>query len=446
MGFNREKLVNGLKMLAADFRALGNKEEWEMLPARVEEVNAANKANNAKLKTERMEKQKLTRRDFLKISTLGSTAAALIACGGAVGEQIVNVVTSTPPKDKKLGIQTDKVQILDKEGLAKDNPFQAQRVSVAENQFGIAVAEALKAKGISDAKIVTEQFTITFPVLGLDGKETNPVYSFVGATNITSAVSYVGKVSIGADGRGAVQSLIPQDISVEGRTKGALTLNGQPVFVYPLPNKEWVALSDAEKLNSTVDFYPGGSTGEKLPLPSSKISGLAKMVAQTPTPEAATPTQTPAPTATKEPTAQPTPDKPKQIILNVDGLTPEKLAKISIDSKGKLGDVYPYAKHTSVSVVPEMVFVDNSKFYCKCYFGENESMTIPVDYFQLLVNSQYRSVPPDQYGKIDLGYTTKLAGLNITPKEGEKPPKTLEEVYNLLAKNGAKQVLLVLVK
>ena len=57
MGFNREKLVNGLKMLAADFRALGNKEEWEMLPARVEEVNAANKANNAKLKTERMEKQ-----------------------------------------------------------------------------------------------------------------------------------------------------------------------------------------------------------------------------------------------------------------------------------------------------------------------------------------------------------------------------------------------------
>ena len=54
-------------------------------------------------------------------------------------------------------------------------------------------------------------------------------------------------------------------------------MDNQSLFIR-CPIKEWVALSDAEKLNSTVDFYPGGSTGEKLPLPSSKISGLAKMV------------------------------------------------------------------------------------------------------------------------------------------------------------------------
>lgn len=92
MGFDLEKLVNGLKTAPQNFKAIVKAEmqDWKTLPARVEEVNQFNKT-----KPKNMETKKLSRRDFLKISGIGSVAVTLVACGGEIGRRIV-----TPDRTK----------------------------------------------------------------------------------------------------------------------------------------------------------------------------------------------------------------------------------------------------------------------------------------------------------------------------------------------------------
>lgn len=101
MGFYLEKLVNGLKTAPQNFRAIVKTEiqDWKTLPARVEEVNQFNKT-----KPKNMETKKLSRRDFLKISGIGSVAVTLVACGGEIGRRIVTPDQNKNQEPTYLGI------------------------------------------------------------------------------------------------------------------------------------------------------------------------------------------------------------------------------------------------------------------------------------------------------------------------------------------------------
>lgn len=291
MGFGKEKVVNGLKTLKRNFKDGLDKEtqEWR----RMNENHIT----------------KLNRRDVLKLMAIGAAGEALLAACAHPVIQAVGALTRTPevkpsttPTSETLGIQYGEVKVLDREGLrAKDATISTQ-VTALE-------AELKKRRPeLFTAETQVDQLAILVPEKTMSGK-TNFIYPFITVRNPESTKSFVAMVLVSPDGKGIVaQSLIPQDVSIDGMQKGALVLpTGSEmlsIFVFPRTVAEWSAMSDAEKLDSIIDFIPPQKGNVKIPLNGGKLASPAiwNMNIGYSSPNLTEIPPTPAPTATNAPT------------------------------------------------------------------------------------------------------------------------------------------------
>lgn len=218
-----------------------------------------------------------------------------------------------PVVDKKLGIQFEKVSVLNKRDLMVKNPSIASQVNALETEIKKRRPE------LFSATTQVDQIAISVPKLDMTGEEKTFIYPFITVKNTNAAESFVAIVLTSPDGKGVVaQSLTPQDIEINGKKMGALVLEiGSekfPIFVFPMSIKEWAELSDSQKQSAMIDFVPPKENGVKIPLSGSKLASPAlwdvnigyasPSLTETPT---VVPTVTPTLTPTVAPTWTPTP-------------------------------------------------------------------------------------------------------------------------------------------